>query len=104
MEIASNIIKVMLGNPDYEKLITEIMKEYNNTNLKVSDIEPILSTYFSAILLIGFCKKPVLFNNYTIKLDKHSDIEINTKKFCEKYESYINKIEDIKLGLIKKCS
>lgn len=97
----NSIIKLILGEEFYTRLITDIIREYGDTKLKIHEAEPILESYFKAILLIGFSKKKIEIDYYKIHLNSKQNIEINTKKFCRDYEAYINKIENFKIELLK---
>lgn len=95
------ILKLILGDEVYTQLITDTVREYNNTKLRINEVEPIIESYFIAILLIGFSKKQVNIDNYTIHLINKSNIKIDTNEFCKKYENYINTVENFKLDLLR---
>lgn len=95
------ILKLILGEEEYEEILTKTAKEYNKGNYSLDDFEIIIDSYFVAILLIGFSKKKIDIDKYVIKLVNKVDINISIKDFCEKYKKYINDIEEYKFELLR---
>ncbi len=93
------ILKLMIGNDEYESLITDATREFNNMKLSSSIIEPIMESYSTAILLIGISQPNIEQQGFNILLDKENTITINVSEFYSKHERYIQKVKQFILSL-----
>lgn len=96
------ILELIIGKEECEKIITKTAKKYNKGGYSINNFEIIMESYFIAILLIGFSKKKVEIDKYSIHFVNKPDININTKEFCEEYKDEIDKIEDYKFNLLRR--
>lgn len=96
------ILELILGKEECERIITQAVNEYHQKDYNLDDFEIIVESYFIAILVIGFSKKKLEIDKYAIHLVNESDININTKEFCEKYKKYIEEVEQYKFELLRK--
>lgn len=96
------ILKEIIGEAEYDNLISDIVNEYSDTDYELDVAEPIINSYIIAILLIGMSKKAVNIDNYNIHLINNENLKINTLDFCKDYSHYINKVENFKLDLLRK--
>lgn len=96
------ILELIIGEEECKRIITKTAKKYNKGGYSLNNFEIIMESYFIAILLIGFSKKKVDIDKYSIHFVDKPDININTKEFCEEYKDEIDKIEDYKFNLLRK--
>ena len=96
-----NILGLILGDKQYNELLNNVKNENNNSTLNSCDIDIIMESYIIAILVIGFSKKQVDIDKYKIHLKDNTDLKIDTKSFCKKYEKYISYVENFKLDLLR---
>ena len=101
-EKCKNILELIIGEKECKKIITKTAKKYNKGGYSLNNFEIIMESYFIAILLIGFSKKKVEIDKYSIHFVNKPDININTKEFCEEYKDEIDKIEDYKFNLLRR--
>lgn len=57
------IIQMLLGNEEYEKLLTLAVKDYEHTEVMLSELETILFAYFNVILFKGLIDKTIMQKN-----------------------------------------
>ena len=96
------ILELIIGEEECKNIITKTAKKYNQGGYSLNNFEIIMESYFIAILLIGFSKKKVDIDKYSIHFLNKPDININTKELCEEYKEEIDKIEDYKFNLLRK--
>lgn len=91
---------------DYTEFITEALRYFKEDNeCKVYDSTDIIKGMTIATLLIGFTKKPVNLDEYEIKLRKRKkNLKVDTKDFCIVFKKYIEKVERIKLDMLKEIT
>ena len=54
---------MLLGNEEYEKLLTLAVKDYEHTEVMFSELETILFAYFNVILFKGLIDKTIMQKN-----------------------------------------
>ncbi len=96
------ILELIIGKEAFESIITKTAKKYNKGGYNINNFEIIIESYFIAILLIGFSKKKIDIDKYSIHFVNKPDININTKELCEEYKDVIDKIEYYKFDLLRK--
>lgn len=101
-ENCQRILELIIGEEECKRIITKTAQKYNKGGYSLNNFEIIMESYFIAILLIGFSKKKIDIDKYSIHFVNKPDININTKEFCEEYEEEIKKIEDYKFSLLRK--
>ncbi len=96
-----SIVKSLLEEEEYIKLLTDIAKENNNKEICLERFfEEIVNKYCLIILIIGLSKKIDIYK-YKLTFNKKI-IEIDAKQFATKYKTYIKCIEDKKFKIIRK--
>lgn len=98
----NRVLELIIGTDEYNNLITDTVKEYNKKEYNIDDAELILKSYIIAILVVGFSKKQLDINKYSIHLIEKPIIEIDKKEFCKNYKRYINMVENYKFELLRK--
>ena len=101
-ESSHKILELIMGQEDCDKLITKIAKRYNEETYTISNFEIIMQSYFIAILLMGFSKKKIDIDKYSIHFIDKPDISINVKEFCKEYKEEIEEVEEYKFDLLRK--
>ncbi|MCI8999648.1 MAG: hypothetical protein HFJ26_01625 [Clostridia bacterium] len=101
-ESYQKILELIIGKEECEKLITKIAKRYNEETYTISNFEIIMQSYFITILLMGFSKKKIDIDKYSIHFIDKPEININTTEFCKEYEEEIEKVEEYKFDLLRK--
>lgn len=98
------ILMRLILEGDYKDFITEAVRYFKeDEECMVDDTPDIIKGMSIATLLIGFTKKPVNLDEYEIKLKK-KNIKVDTKDFCKVFKKYIEKIEKIKLDMLKEIT
>ncbi len=96
----ADIVKVLIGNEKYMKLLMQVVKDNYNQNISLdSFLEDIFNKYCFIILIIGVSKK-IEIEKYKIKAVRYTK-EIVTRKFVKEYEEYIKIIEDEKFKMLQ---
>lgn len=101
-ENCQEILELIIGKEECEKIVTKIAKRYNEGIYTISNFEVIMQSYFIAILLMGFSKKKIDIDKYSIHFVDKPEININTKEFYEEYKEEIEKVEEYKFDLLRK--
>lgn len=92
------IIQMLLGDEEYKKLLTLAVKDYEHTEVMLSELETILFAYFNVILFKGLINKTIDAKEFKIVTEKRT-IKINLEKFETRYKEFILKVKNIKEGL-----
>lgn len=96
----ANIIKDIIGDNQYLKLLEEISKE-NDKKVKLDEFyDVVVNNYCFLILMLGFSKK-VDIDKYKLRASNIT-LELSSLKFSKKYKKYIQIVENKKFNTIKK--
>lgn len=102
--ISVEIVKKILGDQKYEELLNNISLEILNEkklDIEITDFfDKIVSKYCMLILSIGTSKK-VEIKEVAIKL-KNDILKIKIENFINKYDKYINLIEEKRFDELNK--
>ncbi|MBE5806481.1 MAG: hypothetical protein E7313_07260 [Clostridiales bacterium] len=97
------LLRIILED-DYKKFITDAVRYFkDDEECMVTDSTEIIKAMSIATILIGFTKKPVNLDEYNVKL-KNRNLKVNTKDFCIKFKEYIEKVEKVKLDMLKEIT
>lgn len=95
-----NIIKDIIGDGKYLKLLEEISKE-NKEKVSLDEFyDVVVNNYCFLILMLGFSKR-VDIDNYKLKTNNIT-LELNCSNFANKYKTYIKMVESEKFKTIRK--
>lgn len=96
----------LILDKDYTEFMTEAIEYFKeDEECKINDLTDIIKGISIATLLIGLTKKPVRLNEYEIKLkNKRKKIKVNSKEFCIVFKKYIEKVEKVKLDMLKEIT
>ena len=89
------IIQIILEEYDYQKLLTLIVQEYAKTEVMISELEPIIFSYFNLIFIKGISDKKIEAKELKILTEKRT-IKVNLEKFDVRYSEFILKIKNLK--------
>lgn len=95
-----NIIRDIIGDDKYLKLLEEISKE-NKEKVNLDEFyDVVVNNYCFLILMLGFSKR-VDIDKYKLKASNIT-LELNSLNFANKYKKYIQIIENEKFKTIRK--
>lgn len=98
------ILLRLILQEDYKDFIAKTVEYFKeDEECMVDDAPDIIKAMSIATILIGFTKKPVNLDEYEVKLKKKS-IKVDTKDFCKLFKKYIEKVEKIKLDMLKEIT
>lgn len=89
------IIQTLLGDEDYKKLLSLAVRDYEHTEVMLSELETILIAYFKVILFKGLIDKPIDAKEFKIVTEKRT-IKVDLDKFDRRYEEFILKVKNLK--------
>ena len=70
INILQGIIQMLLGDEEYKKLLTLAVKDYEHTEVMLSELETILFAYFNVILFKGLINKTIDAKEFKIVTEK----------------------------------
>lgn len=98
------ILLRLILKENYEEFLTDAVRFLKeDEECMVDDMSDIIKAISIATILIGFTKKPVNLDKYSVKLN-HKTIKVDTKNFCNVFKNYIEKVEQIKLNMLKEIT
>lgn len=89
------IIQTLLGDEDYKKLLSLAVRDYEHTEVMLSELETILIAYFNVILFKGLIDKKIDAKEFKIVTEKRT-IKVDLDKFDRRYEEFILKVKNLK--------
>lgn len=96
----ASIIKRILGDEIYFKLLLKVTKETEQNNIDlVNYFDKIFNMHCLIILLLATSKKAIT-NAFKLKI-KDNIIKVDNKEFASKYKKYIKTIENKEFKIIE---
>lgn len=97
------ILNLLIGKEEFENLTTDIIKEYIEEDMELKEIEPVIDIYSTIILLSGISKE-IKKEECNIKISEDKSIIVKIQDICNRYEKYIQKVEETIDDLLSKIS
>ena len=95
------ILLRLILKENYNDFVTKSVKYFkDDKECMITDVPDIIKAMSIATILIGFTKKPVNLDEYEVNLEDKT-IKVNTKDFCSVFKEYIQKVEEVKLDMLK---
>lgn len=89
------IIQILLDDENYKKLLSLAVRDYEHTEVMLSELETILIAYFNVILFKGLIDKKIDAKEFKIVTEKRT-IKVDLDKFDKRYEEFILKVKNLK--------
>ena len=88
-------IQILLDDENYKKLLSLAVRDYEHTEVMLSELETILIAYFNVILFKGLIDKKIDAKEFKIVTEKRT-IKVDLDKFDKRYEEFILKVKNLK--------
>lgn len=100
----TKILELMVGKKEFKKFLNTLFKDIYNKkpNIRVDNIENIVSAYSTLIIGIGLYKDKINTHQYKIELLNSKELDIYIKDVEDEYGEYIKKVNGYKKNLLNK--